>query len=129
MFATPLIVPPLTSTAQGNVSPEKVTCQAPPVSVVVEKGLPAAQITLMFPPTIGVPTAAIPLIVPLVPVLAAGVLPPLLLLHEVIKTATKKINTIPNKHLMLFIHSSFLRLIMHILPLFFLEYKCPFQFN
>lgn len=55
-----LIVPPATCTAQGSVCPETVTCQLPVLLVVVVSALPAAQLTLMIPLTIGKPTAAEP---------------------------------------------------------------------
>ncbi|MEK6725825.1 MAG: hypothetical protein AABY54_04635 [Deltaproteobacteria bacterium] len=46
--------------------------------MVVESALPAAQLTVIVPPTIGEPTAAVPL-----RVLAAGLLLPLPLPHPV----------------------------------------------
>ena len=67
-----MIVPPVISTAQGRVCPERVACQAPVLLVVVGvSALPVAQMTLMVPLAIGVPTAATPL-----KILVGGVLLP-----------------------------------------------------
>ena len=64
MFATPLIMPPLTCTAQGNVCPVRISDHAPAVSVVVVAGvvgLPPAQLIVIVPDSMGAPTAAVPL--------------------------------------------------------------------
>jgi hypothetical protein len=75
-LAMPLMVPLVTSTAQGNICPEIVTDHAPTVSVVVFKALPPAQATFTAPLTIGNPTAALPLNVLGAPVFATVLEPP-----------------------------------------------------
>jgi hypothetical protein len=60
-LATPLTVPPVTLVAQGKVWPLMVTVQPPVLEVVALSGLPVAQLTAIVPPTIGRPTAAVPL--------------------------------------------------------------------
>lgn len=73
VLGTLSIVPPLSCTAQGRVCPASVICQLPVLFVVVgASALPATQMTLTVPDTIGEPTAAAPLKV----LVAGALLPP-----------------------------------------------------
>jgi hypothetical protein len=83
----------------SNVTPDGNA----PVRAKVGVGVPVA-VTVKVPDAPSVKTVLLAL------VMAGATLLPLLLLHDVKKTATKNINTIPNKYLILFIHFSFSRL-------------------
>ena len=63
VLAAPFTVPPDTCTAQGKVCPDRVTDQAPMALVagMLLSAAPAAHVTLTAAPTIGAPTAAVPL--------------------------------------------------------------------